>query len=309
MANGRRFRLVCFGLAFFLCCIAFRVVNADSTPEQALASFNAASTYEEAIKYLTGRMKAQLASLNKENREKVLKINQMKHYQTLALPGDGNRHMVIVTNVEFIDEKQRPLTELSLIYEFVNEDNQWKIEWRQSGSDLIELFTQKFSPVRFHSQNSFQFDRKPIKTESAFAFYEKDKRNENNTWIHIRFYPFKFQERDIEFLKYNSGPSVEDADRPTAIASSLKYPVIRLDIQTDINNKPSALSFGWDSFDGATNRSTALNPPLQTSGLKRFVVSKKLLTLVLEGSAPGSDGTVNRWNVNTIELPLLKRGL
>jgi hypothetical protein len=309
MTSGRRFRLVCLGLAFFLSCITFRVVNAGSTPEQVLENFNSASTHEEANKYLTGRMKAQLAGLNGEIREKVLKAGRMKHYQALTLPGNADRRVVIVTNVEFIDGKQPPMTESSLIYEFVTEDDQWKIEWRQSGSALIELFTQKFSPVRFHSQNSFQFDGEPIKMESAFAFYEKDKRDEKNTWIHIRFYPFKFQERDIEFLKYNSGPSVEDRDKPTAIASSLKYPVIRLDIQTDTNNKPSALSFGWDSFDGTTNRSTALNPPLQTAGLKRFVVSKKLLTLILEGGVRSAEGVVNRWNVNTIELPLLKKGL
>ena len=309
MTSERRFRLVCLGLAFFFSCITFQAVNAASTPEQVLENFNSASTYEEAIKYLTGRMKTQLAGLNGETREKVLKTGRMKHYQALTLPGNGDRHVVIVTNVIFIDEKQTPMRESSLIYEFVIVDDQWKIEWRRSGSTLIELFTQKFSPVRFHSQNSFQFDGKPIKMESAFAFYDMDKRNEENTWIHIRFYPFKFQERDIEFLKYNSGPSVEDRDKPTAIASSLKYPVIRLDIQTDTNNKPSALSFGWDSFDGATNRSTALNPPLQTAGLKRLVVSKKLLTLILEGSAQSTEAVVNRWNINTIELPLLKKGL
>ena len=310
MTSRRRFRLVCLGLAFFLSCITFRVVNAGLTPEQVLENFNSASTHEEANKYLTGRMKAQLAGLNGETQEKVLKTVRMKHYQALALPGNADRRVVMVTNVVFIDGKQRPMTDSSLIYEFVTEDDQWKIEWRQMGSTLIELFTQKFSPNQFYSQNSFQFDGKPIKMESAFAFYEKDQRNEKNTWIHIRFYPFKFQERDIEFLKYNSGPSVEDRDKPTAIASSLKYPVIRLDIQTDISTKPSALSFGWESFDETTNRSNALNPPLQTAGLKRFVVSKTLLlTLILEGSAQSAEGVVNRWNVNTIELPLLKKGL
>ena len=311
MTSGRRFRLVCLGFAFFLSCLTFRIVNAGSTPEQVLENFNSASTSEEANKYLIGRLKAQLAGLSGETKEKVLQTVRMKHYQALTLPGVADRRVVIVTNVEFIDGKQPPMIESSLVYEFVNVDDQWKIEWRQMASTLIELFTERFSPNQFHSQNSFQFDGKPIKMESAFAFYEKDTRNEKNIWIHVRFYPFRFQGRDIEFLKYNSGPSVEDRDQPTAIASSLKYPVIRLDIQTDTNNKPSAFSFGWESFDGTTKTSTALNPPLRTAGLKKFVVSKKLLTLNLQGSAQSAKGVgvINRWSVNIIELPLLKKGL
>jgi len=75
----------------------------------------------------------------------------------------ADRRVVIVTNVEFIDGKQPPMIESSLVYEFVNVDDQWKIEWRQMASTLIELFTKKFSPNQCHSQNSFQFDVKPIK--------------------------------------------------------------------------------------------------------------------------------------------------
>ena len=127
MTSEKRVRLVCFGLTLFFSCITFQAVNAGSAPEQVLENFNSASTYEEAIKYLTGRMKAQLTGLNEENREKALKAGRMKHYQALMLPGNGDRHLVIVTNVILIDEKQTSMTESSLIYEFVTEDGQWKI--------------------------------------------------------------------------------------------------------------------------------------------------------------------------------------
>jgi hypothetical protein len=305
MTNGRK--LACFGLAVALLSITFRTVGADSTPEGVLEGFNSAASYEEANQYLTGRMKAQLAGLGKETQERVLKAGRMKRYHAVTSSGEGDRDIVIVTDVEFVDNKQPSLAGASLIYEFVKENNQWKIEWRQSGSDLVELFTQKFSPNQFHSQNSFQFDGKPVRTESAFAIYEKDKRNEKITWIHIRFYPFKFRERDIEFLKYNSGPSVEETDRAMAIASSLKYPVIRLDLRTGLNNRIAALSFGWD--DGDKKQSTTLSPPLDAAGIKQFAASKRRLTLILEGSSRSNQGAVNRWNINMIDLPLLKKGL
>lgn len=77
MTSGRRFRLVCLGFAFFLSCLTFRIVNAGSTPEQVLENFNSASTSEEANKYLTGRLKAQLAGLSGETREKVLQTVRM----------------------------------------------------------------------------------------------------------------------------------------------------------------------------------------------------------------------------------------
>src|SRR5215471_14652449 len=46
--------------------------SAGSTPEQVLENFNSASTSEEANKYLIGRLKAQLAGLSGETKEKVL---------------------------------------------------------------------------------------------------------------------------------------------------------------------------------------------------------------------------------------------
>ena len=284
-----------------------RISNATEAPENVLKKFNASSTFDEASRYLTGRLKAQLRRVNKEEtRDKMVRDSQMKDYDVLALPVTGNHQTIIVTHVKFIDEKKSPLADFPIIYKFVNEDNHWKIEWRQSGSAILELFTQQFAPHQFDSQNSFQINGRVFNMESAFASYKEE--NKEKAWINIKFYPFKFQDRDIEFLKYNSGPAVEDKDKPTAIASSMKYSEIRLDILTDRKSQIIAFSLGWDYRDGDKQISKAISPPISSVGAKKFNVSGKLFTLVAEGTSRNSDGTSEQWNIRIVDLPLLKKG-
>lgn len=278
-------------------------VKASSSPEQVLESFNSASTYEEAMKYLVGRVKEQMeavfVSLNKGERDKGLKKLQRKYFRAVTLPGIDSRHAYIVTVVETKGG--------TLIYEMVNINNEWKIEWRNSGNALTELFTQKFYPVQFHSQNIFRFNSKPFKMESVFATYEKSESTEDSIWINLKFYPFKFQERDIEFLKFGTGILVEETGSPTTLASSLKYPVIRLDIMVNKNNQLAAFSFGYESISEDKQVSTAVNPPLNMLGIRKFRISNNSLTLIMEGNSLGDIN--NSWNVHVDNLPLLKYGL
>ena len=298
MVNKIRNLVISQALVFFV--VLPTILYANEPPEKILEKYNASVTGEEAMQYLTGSGKAQLASLDAKTLEKVLKHNQMKSYQTQIVPIDDNLQFISVSNIELVDGKK---LQSSMLYEFVKVDDQWKIQ--NSENDIIlDLFKQKFSPDQFHAQNFFEVDGKKIKMESAFAYSEK--RNHDKE-INIKFYPFPFQERDIEFLKRNSGPVVNDKDKPTAIASSIKYPTSTLLIDLDDKNQVTSFCLNYHAFEG-DNVTYALCLPPNSFSMEKFIVTQNDLSVVTKGNSQTHDGKKLIWDIN-INLPLFKEGI
>jgi hypothetical protein len=235
-------------------------------------------------------------SLKNESRAQAIRNIQLKNYDVLLVsPVEGDTQTIIVT----------PSKKSELVsFHFIKVGAHWKIEWRQGASDVLDLFKQRVDPNRFHSKSVFQIHGQVFNMESAFATSEV-KQSTDNAWINIKFYPFAFQDRDIEFLKYNSGPTVKDNVKPTAIASSIKYEVIRLDIQRDLKNNITAFSLGWNYQEGENKGSKVISPPVNSTGIKKFIVSDKSVTLIAKGNS--LNGATENWQVNIIDLPLLKR--
>ncbi len=288
-------------LVFFL--IAPTILYANDAPEKVLAKFNTSQTADEATQYLTGLMKKQLASMDKEHQEKILKSIQLKSYEAKTIPVNDNLQFVLAKNIKFSNGRE---DHSSLVYELVPVEGQWKIQNRSLGDSMIlGLFKQKFIPNQFHTQNSFMFDGKKIMTESAFAYFKKEK--DGKTEVIIDFYPFLFQDRDIEFFKYSSGPVVNDTDKPTAVASSIKYPQGEITVYLD--EKDQIISFCQNGFHFDNASSGSYNDCIQDPSLiEKFTFTQNNLSLVTKSSTKMPNGKDLAWNID-VHLPVLKKGI
>ena len=301
MINKIRSLVIMQALVVFL--VVPTLLYANESPEYVLDKFNTSLTGEEAMQYLTGSMKIQFASLNKENQEEFLRLNRMKNYKTQTESANGNLQLVVVSNIEFANRTGSSLE--PVIYELVKVGNQWKIQERWSGRIILDLFKRKFSPDQFHTQNSFQINGIKVLMKSAFAYFEREK---DNTGITIKFYPFPFQERDIEFLKRNSGTTVKDTVQPTAIASSIEYPESEMTVYLDGKNQ--IISFCLNGYHFSSGDNPQIIPTYNTciqsaSFMEKFAVTQNDLNLVTKGKMPDDKAS---WDIN-INLPLLREGI
>lgn len=279
------------------------ILHANDSPEKVLEKFNNSSTTEEAVKYLTGEMKSQLEPLDKDKQEKIIKRIQLKSYEPKTEAVGNDFQLVIAKKGKLSDGKESP----SLIYEFVKDGGEWKIKNRYLGDNsVIGLFKEKFSPDRFHAQNAFELDGKKVNMESAFAYFVKKKDNKKE--IIVKFYPFKFQERDVEFFKYGSGPVVKDVDMPTAVASSIKYPQSEMTIYLNENNQIISFCQNGDNFkDDYIHYNLCVQPPSPNVVFQKFNVSENNWELSTKSGEVLKDGKKIDWDIN-INLPLLEKG-
>jgi len=305
--NRRYFRE--FVILLF-CFIVPAIVYANEPPEKILEKFNNSKTIDELAQYLTaGLMRDQLASsykLPKENQEKLINSLKMDSYETKAIPINENSQLVLVSNIKMADGSAR---KTPTVYEFVQENGQWKIKNRLSAGFIIfDLLKQKFPPQQFHTQNSFEFDAKKVTMESAIAYFENKEGKRKS--LTINFYPFPLQDRDIEFLKYGFGNVLQETDKATAVSSSIKYPQSQMTVLVDEKNK--MISFcqnGRDFKDDPSRYNWCVQPSPKDSYVQNFSIIQNNLSLITKGSAEiGLGGKKVNWDIN-INIPLLKKDI
>ncbi len=299
-------RLLAFQAIFFLFTVP-TLIYANDSPEKVLEEFNVSSTGKEAIGYLAGSMKSQFASINENQQEEWLKYSRMKVYQDQVVPINDHLQFVVVSDIEFVQKKEHSSQEEPVIYEFGKTADQWKIQERWSGYIIFDLFKQEFSPGLFHAKNFFEFDNQQVVMESAFAYIEKKKHDLGKSNIHIKFYPFPFQDRDIEFLKRGRGAAVGEINQATTIASSIKYPNVELNICLDENNQVVSFGLAYQNFINGDNQTHSIGFQ-SDSFIDKLVITENNLNLVTKGSSEMSPGQKTSWDIN-ISLPFFEEGI
>lgn len=290
-------------------CFSCSLLHASESPEAVLEKFNSSSSGSEAIQYLTGIMESQFASLDESTQVQWLEMSRMKSYQAQTTPINDEFQLVFITSLEN-DEGVVPASaqEYPIIYEFWKVDGMWKINDMMSGHIIVDLFKQKYAPSQFHAQNTFQFDGKRFPMGSAFAYYKASSSDRSNTSVTIGFYPFKFQDRDIEYFKYNSGIVVEENDIATTVTSSLKYPRGEISLFLDEAKKLISYCVNGNYFNenfGSFNY--CVQPDAFLEDNLKFSDSKLLLKVKGEGQiAPNGESL--SWDID-IELPIFKEGI
>ena len=308
MRQYRHNRFLCFSTRGGLCLVLLLVMHsalAAETPLAILKAFNTSTSFNDAGTCLTGRLEKQWFSVHdKRVQQQIMHTHLMKQYSTVVLPNKGGHQSILVTHAVYRNGKALS-GKLPLLFQFNKVKGDWKLEWLSSCSVILDMFTREFRPKAFHTNGVFHLDKHVFTAKSAVATYHAD--NKTGTWINIRFYPFPFQQRDLEFLKCGEGPTVTDKNAPTALASSLTYPNVHLDILVDKQGRASVFSLGWTFPNGNKMAAKAISPPISTVGLQRFEIKHAAVTLYATGASKVG-GNTQQWSIKMNALPLLKKG-